>query len=160
MATSASASMSGIIALTYLILLKPTAEPPESAYVPMIESRHNRCEIRRKIGNNISESLSVINILPCCNSYLLLTVRKLDGILASGIGGVNDWNSGIPVSRNTKFPPFVVEERENRRQSAPRENGAPDAYSPGRTACAPSCGHAAGAPARWMRSSSGSDSSQ
>ena len=33
-------------------------------------------------------------------------------------------------------------------------------YCPGRTACAPSCGHATGAPARSMRSSSGSDSSQ
>ena len=61
---------------------------------------------------------------------------------------------------NTKFPPLHNEGRENRRQFASPENGAPGVYSPGRTACAPSCGQAAGAPARWMRSSSGSDSSQ
>lgn len=89
MAANASARMSGIIALTYPSLLNPTTGPPESAYIPVTEPRHHSYGIRRKIGNNIIDSLSMTNILPCCNSYLLLTVRKLDGILASGMGGVN-----------------------------------------------------------------------
>ncbi len=42
----------------------------------------------------------------------------------------------------------------------PRRRRGQYAYSRSRTACAPSCGQAAGAPARPMRSSSGSDSSQ
>ena len=161
MAANASARMSGIIALTYPSLLNPTTGPPESAYIPVIELRHNSYGIRRKIGSNIIDSLSMINILPCCNSYLLLTVRKLDGILASGIGGVNDWNSG-----NTCQPQIQISLpslwKGGKTGGNPRlgKMVRPVPYSPGRTACAPSCGHAAGAPARSMRSSKGSDSSQ